>query len=144
MLRRQPHGPRRCHVGLQRQHCLDGLASKDEIGLKIAPDRRGVDQRRGQDVGVAEGSIGQLDRVRSDTEHDLIEATRSAVVKHLLRRDHFELTREKLLGALEALGTYDGLIKTYSNPFSPDRHEALGPDDYEMSVWKGPRLELIG
>jgi branched-chain amino acid transport system substrate-binding protein len=51
---------------------------------------------------------------------------------------------EKLLGALEALGTYDGLIKTYSNPFSPDRHEVLGPDDYEMSVWKGPRLELIG
>jgi len=44
----------------------------------------------------------------------------------------------------EALGTYDGLIKTYSNPFSPDRHEALGPDDYEMTVWRGPRLELIG
>jgi branched-chain amino acid transport system substrate-binding protein len=51
---------------------------------------------------------------------------------------------EKLHGALEALGTYDGLIKTYSNPFSPDRHEALGPNDYEMTVWKGPRLELIG
>ena len=51
---------------------------------------------------------------------------------------------EKLHSALEALGTYEGLIKTYSNPFSPDRHEALGPEDYEMTVWKGPRLELIG
>ena len=51
---------------------------------------------------------------------------------------------EKLHGALEALGTYDGLIKTYSNPFSPNRHEALGPEDYEMTVWRGPRLELIG
>ena len=50
---------------------------------------------------------------------------------------------EKLHGALESLGTYDGLIKTYTNPFSPERHEALGPDDYEMTVWRGPRLELI-
>jgi branched-chain amino acid transport system substrate-binding protein len=51
---------------------------------------------------------------------------------------------EKLHSALETLGTYDGLIKTYANPFSPDRHEALAPEDYEMTVWKGPRLELIG
>lgn len=51
---------------------------------------------------------------------------------------------EKLHGALEALGTYDGLIKNYTNPFSPDRHEALSPADYEMTVWKGSSLELIG
>ena len=51
---------------------------------------------------------------------------------------------EKLHSALESLGTYDGLLKTYNNPFSPDHHEALGPKDYEMTVWKGPRLELIG
>jgi branched-chain amino acid transport system substrate-binding protein len=50
----------------------------------------------------------------------------------------------KVHAALEGLGTYDGLIKTYVNPFSPTRHEALGPDDYQMTVWKGPRLELIG
>jgi branched-chain amino acid transport system substrate-binding protein len=50
---------------------------------------------------------------------------------------------EKLHGALESLGTYDGLIKTYSHPFSPEWHEALGPDDYQMTVWRGPRLELI-
>ncbi|HLN08098.1 MAG TPA: ABC transporter substrate-binding protein [Xanthobacteraceae bacterium] len=49
-----------------------------------------------------------------------------------------------LHAALEALGTYDGLIKTYTNPFSPERHEALGPQDYQMTVWNGPRLELIG
>jgi branched-chain amino acid transport system substrate-binding protein len=50
----------------------------------------------------------------------------------------------KIHAALEALGTYDGLIKNYSNPFAPDRHEALGPDDYQMTIWKGKRLELIG
>jgi branched-chain amino acid transport system substrate-binding protein len=51
---------------------------------------------------------------------------------------------EKLHGALESLGTFDGLLKTYNNPFSPDHHEALEPKDYEMTIWKGPRLELIG
>ena len=51
---------------------------------------------------------------------------------------------EKLHGALESLGTFDGLLKTYNKPFSPDHHEALEPKDYEMTIWKGPRLELIG
>jgi branched-chain amino acid transport system substrate-binding protein len=51
---------------------------------------------------------------------------------------------EKLHGALESLGTFDGLLKAYNNPFSPDHHEALEPKDYEMTIWKGPRLELIG
>jgi hypothetical protein len=46
--------------------------------------------------------------------------------------------------ALESLGRYDGLIKRYANPFTPDRHEARGPDDYTMAVWKGSWLELIG
>ena len=50
----------------------------------------------------------------------------------------------KMQAALESLGSYDGLLKSYSNPFSADRHEALGPNDYSMTVWKGSRLELIG
>ena len=29
-----------------------------------------------------------------------------------------------------AIDTYDGLIKTYTKPFSPDKHDALGPEDY--------------
>ncbi|MBN9440692.1 ABC transporter substrate-binding protein [Bosea sp. (in: a-proteobacteria)] len=49
----------------------------------------------------------------------------------------------KMLGALESLGTYDGLIKAYDNPFSATDHEALSPEDYAMTVWKGPRLELM-
>ena len=49
----------------------------------------------------------------------------------------------KLHAALENLGTYDGLIKKYNSPFTPDRHEALGPSDYMMCVWRGPKLELI-
>jgi len=50
----------------------------------------------------------------------------------------------KMQAALESLGSYDGLMKTYNNPFSASRHEALDPDDYSMTVWKGSRLELIG
>jgi hypothetical protein len=43
-----------------------------------------------------------------------------------------------------SLETYDVLIKTYNNPFWASNHGALGPSDCEMTVWKGPRLELIG
>ena len=50
----------------------------------------------------------------------------------------------KMHAALETLGTYDGLLKKYVNPFSPERHEALSPDDYIMTIWRGSRLELIG
>jgi branched-chain amino acid transport system substrate-binding protein len=49
----------------------------------------------------------------------------------------------KLHAALEALGSYDGLIKSYQNPFTPERHEALSPEDYMMCAWRGGRLELI-
>ena len=50
----------------------------------------------------------------------------------------------RMQAALESLGAYDGLLKSYNNPFSAERHEALDPDDYSMTVWKGSRLELIG
>jgi branched-chain amino acid transport system substrate-binding protein len=43
--------------------------------------------------------------------------------------------------ALENLqGTYDGLIKTYSKPFSADNHDALGPDDYIMVRYDGDKI----
>jgi hypothetical protein len=47
-----------------------------------------------------------------------------------------------MLGALESLGDYQGLIKNYSNPFSATNHEALNPQDYVMTTWNGSRLEL--
>lgn len=28
------------------------------------------------------------------------------------------------------IGTHEGLIKTYETPFTPEQHDALGPDDY--------------
>lgn len=31
--------------------------------------------------------------------------------------------------ALEQLGPYDGLVRRYSRPFTPERHEALAPED---------------
>ena len=43
--------------------------------------------------------------------------------------------------ALEDLkGTYQGLIKTYSKPFSPENHDALSPDDYIMVRYEGEQV----
>jgi branched-chain amino acid transport system substrate-binding protein len=40
--------------------------------------------------------------------------------------------------ALEDLkGSYEGLIKTYSKPFSTENHDALGPNDYVMVHYEG-------
>ena len=50
----------------------------------------------------------------------------------------------KINAALENLGAYEGLLKNYNNPFSATQHEALAPEDYSMTIWKGSRLELIG
>jgi branched-chain amino acid transport system substrate-binding protein len=43
--------------------------------------------------------------------------------------------------ALEDLKTpYEGLIKTYTRPFTPDNHDALGPDDYIMVHYAGDKI----
>jgi branched-chain amino acid transport system substrate-binding protein len=43
--------------------------------------------------------------------------------------------------ALEDLKTpYQGLIKTYSRPFTPENHDALGPDDYVMVHYQGDKI----
>ena len=43
--------------------------------------------------------------------------------------------------ALEDLKTpYVGLIKTYTRPFTPDNHDALGPDDYIMVHYEGDKI----
>lgn len=43
--------------------------------------------------------------------------------------------------ALEGLkAPYAGLIKTYKPPFTPDNHDALGPDDYIMVHYQGDKV----
>jgi len=43
--------------------------------------------------------------------------------------------------ALETLGKpYEGLIKTYVKPFTPDNHDALGPEDYIMVHYDGEEV----
>ena len=43
--------------------------------------------------------------------------------------------------ALEDLkAPYEGLIKTYTRPFTPDNHDALGPDDYIMVHYEGDKI----
>jgi branched-chain amino acid transport system substrate-binding protein len=46
--------------------------------------------------------------------------------------------------ALEQLPEYDGLIKNYAPAFTPERHDALTPDDYLMCEWKGDELVPLG
>lgn len=48
---------------------------------------------------------------------------------------------EAIRAALEDLKTpYQGLIKTYNKPFSPQNHDALGPDDYVMVHYDGDNV----
>ncbi len=48
---------------------------------------------------------------------------------------------DKVREALESLkAAHKGLIKTYSRPFTPDNHDALGPDDYIMVRYEGEKI----
>jgi branched-chain amino acid transport system substrate-binding protein len=48
---------------------------------------------------------------------------------------------DKVREALENLKTpYAGLIKTYNKPFSPEIHDALGPEDYIMVRYEGEKV----
>ena len=38
------------------------------------------------------------------------------------------------------LPTYEGLIKTYEQPFTPDDHDALDEDDYILVQWEGNKI----
>lgn len=42
----------------------------------------------------------------------------------------------KLREAFLNLPTYEGLIKTYEQPFTPDNHDALNENDYVLVQWK--------
>ena len=45
--------------------------------------------------------------------------------------------------AMYEIGTHDGLIKTYDNPFSPGNHDALGPADYIMVHYEGNTITPV-
>jgi branched-chain amino acid transport system substrate-binding protein len=46
----------------------------------------------------------------------------------------------KLRDALENLGEYKGLIKTYKRPFTPEEHDALTERDYVLVTWRGGKI----
>jgi len=46
----------------------------------------------------------------------------------------------KLRDALENLGEYKGLIKTYKRPFTPEEHDALNESDYVLVTWRGGKI----
>jgi len=46
----------------------------------------------------------------------------------------------KIRDALENLGEYRGLIKTYRRPFTPEEHDALTENDYILVTWRGGKI----
>lgn len=46
----------------------------------------------------------------------------------------------KLREAFYNLPIYEGLIKTYDNPFTPDNHDALNENDYILVRWQGDEI----
>lgn len=50
--------------------------------------------------------------------------------------------RARVRDALEQLGPYEGLVRTYQPAFTPSRHEALSPSDFSMATFN-PRGVLV-
>ncbi|MBY0610891.1 MAG: ABC transporter substrate-binding protein [Beijerinckiaceae bacterium] len=50
---------------------------------------------------------------------------------------------EAIRVALEGLGRYEGLIKTYNKPFSHTNHDALDENDYVMVRYNGEQIEPV-
>lgn len=50
----------------------------------------------------------------------------------------------KIRDALENLGEYRGLIKTYRRPFTPTQHEALTENDYVLVTWRQGKIVPAG
>jgi branched-chain amino acid transport system substrate-binding protein len=50
---------------------------------------------------------------------------------------------EKIRQGLYAIETYEGLIKSYHNPFSPENHDALNENDYVMVHYVGDQIEPL-
>jgi branched-chain amino acid transport system substrate-binding protein len=46
----------------------------------------------------------------------------------------------KIRDALENLGEYKGLIKTYRRPFTPEEHDALSEADYILVTWRQGKI----
>ena len=50
----------------------------------------------------------------------------------------------KIREAFYGIDKYDGLIKSYAKPFSPENHDALSSDDYIFTYFKeGEILPLM-
>jgi len=50
---------------------------------------------------------------------------------------------EKIRQAFYTIETYEGLIKTYHQPFSPENHDALNENDYIMVRYVGDQIEPL-
>ena len=46
----------------------------------------------------------------------------------------------KIRDALESVGEYRGLIKTYKHPFTAEEHDALNENDYILVTWKQGKI----
>jgi branched-chain amino acid transport system substrate-binding protein len=50
----------------------------------------------------------------------------------------------KVRDALENLGEYKGLIKTYRRPFTAEEHDALNENDYLLVTWRQGKIVPVG
>jgi len=50
---------------------------------------------------------------------------------------------DKVRQALENIDRYEGLIKTYTHPFTAENHDALNENDYIMVHYRGENIEPI-
>jgi branched-chain amino acid transport system substrate-binding protein len=98
------------------------------------------DQKRPGKLAVFYETMGRLFNVHSPEEiTSPVGVAHAYDLTHILARaiDLAGTTdRPEVRDALERVAGYDGLIKRYARPFTPERHEALDPADLFMGRFR--------
>jgi branched-chain amino acid transport system substrate-binding protein len=126
-----------------------GVTGGDFVG-QAGPALQQVDFAVIQTVSLFNGRPDKVTAVLETTRRlfniDRIEQIKAPVgfvhaydLTHLLARAITlagTVERDKVRDALERLGPYDGLARSFPQPFTAERHDALGPDDLLMARWR--------
>ncbi|MBV5307513.1 MAG: ABC transporter substrate-binding protein [Desulfobulbaceae bacterium] len=118
--------------------CGDAL---NQIDFTVVQSYSFFDNRREQKLRQFYQTAGQLFNI--NTARDVfspVGVAHAYDLTHILAlaiNQAGTTERSLIRDALEQLQNYDGLIKNYPRPFTPDRHEALEADDIFMCRFQG-------
>lgn len=106
----------------------------DKVDLSVVHTFSFSDERSPRAQAVAE-AIRQKFGIEANALRAQVGFAHAYDLTHLLARAIRKAgssDRAKVRAALEQLGPYDGLVRAYTRPFTPERHEALEPGQVRM------------